>query len=81
LNSGNSAAEVTCEFPGETDESFARPPALDNTLGSGPGEITLQHVETLATAGTISVQCTTNTGSTVVTAFDKLTAIRVGTVH
>jgi hypothetical protein len=77
LNDGAADSAVSCEFPGETDESPARvpPPAGGN---AGPAEIVLQHAETLATAGTISVECVANPDGDVVTAFDKLTAMRIG---
>lgn len=79
LNTGGSAAEVFCDYPGESDENSAIVPAAGG-FGAGVGEITLQHAETLASPETLSVQCE-SFGSTVVTSFDKLTAIQLGALH
>ncbi len=81
LNSGGASGYVFCEFPGELDENSAVV-APAGSFGAGVAEIILQHAETLASAGTVSVECEAfGSGSAVVTSFDKLTALEIGTLH
>jgi hypothetical protein len=81
VNANAGPANVRCAFADDADENNALLPGA-NGFGPGMAEITLQHAQTLAAAGTISVECSASgPGSHVITSFDKLTALAVGALH
>jgi hypothetical protein len=81
LNEDTSTQHVFCLFPGEGDETTTEVPPAD---GDGPGttEVALQHAVTLTSPGTLTVQCESLDGSSqVLTSYDNLTAVQIGTDH
>ena len=79
LNSTTFDGYGFCMLNSELDEQSVVVPASGN-FGAGVGEINLQHADTFAAPTTVNLQCEAF-GTGLVTSFDKLTALKVGTLH
>jgi hypothetical protein len=81
LNDDTSSQHVFCLFPGEGDETTTVVPPADAD-GAGTTQVALQHAVTLASPATLTVRCDSiDGGSQVLTSYDNLTAVQVGTNH